>query len=534
MVKVFLVEDEIVVREGIKRNIDWEGNGFDFCGDERDGELAFAQIQRLKPDILITDIKMPFMDGIELSRLVKKEFPDTEIILLTGYEDFAYAKEGIEIGVAQYLTKPISGEDLLAEVKKVADKIREKKNERLLKEKYKQEMEERNKERANALFRNLVSGKLSMSEMIDEAKSINVDISAVCYNILLFTAQTPNKDIEAYSNSYVEFENRINHELNQLDIVLFDRDLDGVALLIKADTAEELSEKQQKITDILEKEAGAVKELKYWGGFGKPVNRMTELASCFEAASRAFSHRYFVNDSRIFDDSQVVDSHPVSEEFNVSSVDVNHVDKKRIEDFIKTGNGEEVEYFVNELSQGAGTNFTKSLIFRQYIVMNVYFTVAAFTEQLGYDRSELGNVDFNSEIVNNPDEATAFIKDILKKTISLRDNLASSRYKQTVDEAIEYIKDNYNDEELSLNSLASYVNVSPNHLSMIFSQQTGVTFIKFLTDYRMNKARELLKCTNMRSSEIAEEVGYHDPHYFSYSFKKMFGMTPTQYRGSND
>jgi two component system response regulator len=82
-----------------------------------------------------------------------------------------------------------------------------------------------------------------------------------------------------------------------------------------------------------------------------------------------------------------------------------------------------------------------------------------------------------------------------------------------------------------LNLLASHVNFSPNHLSMIFSQQTGMSFIKYLTDYRMNKAKELLRCTGKRSSLISQEVGYKDPHYFSYLFKKTQGMTPTQYRG---
>ena len=103
MIKVFLVEDEIVMREGIKKNIPWEKEGFEFVGDASDGELAYPLIQKTKPDILITDIKMPFMDGIELSRLVKKDMPDLKIIFLTGYDEFAYAKEAISIGVAEYL-----------------------------------------------------------------------------------------------------------------------------------------------------------------------------------------------------------------------------------------------------------------------------------------------------------------------------------------------------------------------------------------------------------------------------------------------
>ena len=142
MLKVFLVEDEFVVREGIKRNIDWQSNGYEFCGEAGDGELAFPMIQKLQPDIVITDIRMPFMDGLELSRLIKKEFPWMEIIILTGFEEFEYAKEAISLGVAKYLLKPISGDELLKELEDIAEKIEDKKKEREIREKYAQEMEE--------------------------------------------------------------------------------------------------------------------------------------------------------------------------------------------------------------------------------------------------------------------------------------------------------------------------------------------------------------------------------------------------------
>lgn len=126
MLKVFLVEDEFVIREGIKNNVDWKANGYEFCGEASDGELAFPMIQKLKPDIVITDIRMPFMDGLILSRLIKKEMPWIEILILSGYEEFEYAKEGIQIGIAGYLLKPISGEELLKEVNNLSVKIKEK------------------------------------------------------------------------------------------------------------------------------------------------------------------------------------------------------------------------------------------------------------------------------------------------------------------------------------------------------------------------------------------------------------------------
>ncbi len=100
-IKIFLVEDEIIIRQGIKKNINWQQEGFDFVGEASDGELAYPLIQNTKPDILITDIKMPFMDGLELSRLVKKELPDIKILVLSGYNEFEYAQEAINLNYSR-------------------------------------------------------------------------------------------------------------------------------------------------------------------------------------------------------------------------------------------------------------------------------------------------------------------------------------------------------------------------------------------------------------------------------------------------
>ena len=158
MLKVFLVEDEYVVREGIKNNIDWAGHGYDFVGEAGDGELAFPMIEKLRPDIVITDIRMPFMDGLELSRLLREKMPETEIIILSGFEEFEYAKEAIKLGIAQYLTKPIKGDDLLKEVDIISEKLNKRKQEENLRNKYQREMLENTLTDRRALFTYLVSG----------------------------------------------------------------------------------------------------------------------------------------------------------------------------------------------------------------------------------------------------------------------------------------------------------------------------------------------------------------------------------------
>lgn len=117
---VFLVEDEIVAREGIRDNVDWAANGFVFCGEAPDGELALPQLETLKPDLLVTDIRMPFMDGLQLWRLVRERLPQTKIMIISGYDEFGYAQQAIKLGVAEYLLKPISTQDVSAALQRIA------------------------------------------------------------------------------------------------------------------------------------------------------------------------------------------------------------------------------------------------------------------------------------------------------------------------------------------------------------------------------------------------------------------------------
>ena len=532
MLKVFLAEDEFIIREGIKNNIDWQAHGYEFCGEASDGELAFPLIQKTRPDILITDIKMPFVDGLALSRLVKKELPETEIIILSGYEEFDYAKEAIQIGVARYLLKPINGETLLQEIDSVAEIILGKQKEKEIREKYQKEMEENSLRDQMDLFQHLVTGDCSMEELLSVADKLDLKIMAPWYSIVLLKIQSMKHDYEEYSGSIVVVDERIAKLAEPEHVLVFDRALEGRAFLFKADSEEELLAYQKEYLGDMKEVLSGYANLRYFGGIGTPVNRLREIPASFEDASHAFAHRYLVAESCILDSSLLMQEGAAEhEDFRISAVNPEQIDRAKMQEFLRTGDLDEVVYFVDEFFGKLDGGAMKSRIFRQYITMDAYFSIVDFLKGLGLQKDEIEAPDQDGSILQDEKSAMDYIVRIMNKALVLREKKASSRYEDVVSEVIHYIEDNYAQEELSLNLLASHVNFSPNHLSMIFSQQTGQTLIRYLTDYRMNRAKELLRCSSKKSSVISMEVGYKDPHYFSYLFKKTQGMTPTQYRG---
>lgn len=532
MLKVFLAEDEFIIREGIKNNIDWQAHGYEFCGEASDGELAFPLIQKTRPDILITDIKMPFVDGLALSRLVKKELPETEIIILSGYEEFDYAKEAIQIGVARYLLKPINGETLLQEIDSVAEIILGKQKEKEIREKYQKEMEENSLRDQMDLFQHLVTGDCSMEELLSVADKLDLKIMAPWYSIVLLKIQSMKHDYEEYSGSIVVVDERIAKLAEPEHVLIFDRALEGRAFLFKADSEDELLAYQKEYLGNVKEVLSGYVNLRYFGGIGTPVNRLREIPASFEDASHAFAHRYLVAESCILDSSLLMQEGAAeNEDFRISAVNPEQIDRTKMQEFLRTGDLDEVVYFVDEFFGKLDGGAMKSRIFRQYITMDAYFSIVDFLKGLGLQKDEIEAPDQDSSILQDEKSAMDYIVRIMDKALVLREKKASSRYEDVVSEVIHYIENNYAQEELSLNLLASHVNFSPNHLSMIFSQQTGQTLIRYLTDYRMSRAKELLRCSSKKSSVISMEVGYKDPHYFSYLFKKTQGMTPTQYRG---
>lgn len=533
MLKIFLVEDEIVMREGIKNNVNWEKEGFEFVGDASDGELAYPMIQKEKPDILITDIKMPFMDGLELSRLVKKELPDTRIILLSGYDEFQYAKEAIEIGIAEYLVKPVTSVQLMEAVKKVERKIEEdlQKKESLQhneKSKQEQKIAERKK-----LFCRMVSGKIPFSILLQESREIGVELTADRYNILLLQLFQEEESEAATFCKEGLLEELEEKEKKEQNINVFEQGHDEIAIVLKEREKGALEKVAEEIKTTVVKYLQNGNFVTFFGAFGNPVERLSELKKCYEEANREFSNRY-VKERNQFVSSEREKKEAETEELDLNTLNVSQLDRRKLEQFLSTGTKSEVSEYIEEYFTTVGNQNIQSLLFRQYVILDFYVITAGFLEEIGYKSQELvercGDAKKMTAVLGTIEQTKDYLKKLFETAIEMRESVTESKYKSILKRAKSYIEENYDKDEISLNTVAAEVNLSPSHFSTIFAQEMGVTFVEYLTRVRMEKAKQLLRATSKRTTDIAFEVGYRDAHYFSNLFKKTQGCTPREYR----
>ena len=542
MLKTFLVEDEVVIREMIKKMIPWEQYGFELAGEAADGEMALPLILKCKPDLLITDIKMPFMDGLTLCRLVKKEIPDIRIVILSGYDDFNYAKQAISIGVEDYLLKPITKNAFIERLEEIHNRYEHEKTQREYYEKFRLEMQEYEKNASRDFFETLVRADSNLAELYRRADKLNLDIVAEAYNILIFTPDTSEGNYNSYdgcSDWEAEVQDKINtYFLNHPVAILFRHQVFSYAILVKGqkDTIEKNTEECVKaIQDIMDRTEGRTD---WFIAVGKSADRLSMLGHSYRTAVRANSFRYLY-DGHILDYQSLEtrkenpsDSYR-EDSVQLRNVNINALNPAILQKFLSSGLAEEVEDFIRDYFNAIGQEPMGSLVFRNYVVLNVRFSVLSFLKKLGCDDSEISGQETDNiveETGKSIETAVAYCGKMLKKAIVLRDENAGNQNRSVLKLAVDFIDHNYMDEEISLNKAAHVANVSANHFSALFSQNMGQTFTEYLTDLRMSKAKELLRCTAMRSSEIAGEVGYKDAHYFSYLFKKTQGMTPSEYR----
>lgn len=546
MLKIFLAEDEVVVRETIKRMIPWEELGFELVGEAADGEMALPLLIRQQPDLLITDIKMPFMDGLTLARLAKKEIPGLKVVILSGYDDFNYAKQAIGIGVEDYLLKPITKNALIERLSEIRSRYEHEKTQKEYYEKFQREMQAYEKNSSRDFFEALVGGSMDMMEVYKRAEKLGLDIVAEAYNVLIFTMNC-DEDFSGQRDEYSSWEAESlelleNFFAGHSSAMLFRSNIFSYGVLLKGQR-ETIEENTRACVDEIRKILSRQDGRREWFlAVGQSVDRLSQIQKSYHTASRAFSQRYLYDENILYYDEMETMEHPggqaeTEDNAYLQKVDVNALNPAILQKFLSNGLQEETENFVKDYFYAIGQEPMESLVFRNYVILNVRFSVISFIKGLGCDTNEMESADTEevlAESGKNMESAIAYAKKMISQAIEIRDQNSGNKNRSILKTAVDFIDSHYMDEEISLNTVANVANVSSNHFSALFSQNMGQTFIEYLTTLRMNKAKELLRCTGMRSSEIAGEIGYKDAHYFSYLFKKTQGMTPSDYRKARE
>ena len=528
MYSVFLVEDEIVIRDGLKASFPWEQYGFAYVGDAADGEVALPLIRQTKPDVLITDIRMPFMDGISLSKMIKKELPNTRIIIISGFDDFSYAQEAISIGVDNYLLKPITKDklgDVMSDAKSKLDKENERDN---YLEQFTAESQEYEQFSRVRFFNQLVSGAMSVSEVYEKSEELGLSLDTTHYNLILldFTPMTEANATPVYSKHMARLSEQLMQYLKCCpEYIIFHWSMDTYAIIVKGDESTIATHTKNLIDNIERRCMVYDDEIHWYLAESGVITRFSEFAKACQQSKKRLSCRYMNPNGHIFTDEDLEALKTYNEESNTT------IDQKLVMLFLENAEESEVSGFIDNIVNCQTKNALSSNLFCKYFAMTMYMCVSDYLKKLGADpdtvlasglRKEIENVDCPTVL--------SLVTEMFSTAISKRKNEVGKQSRSQLSAAMDYVDEHYSDSALCLNEVAKEVNISPSYLSAMFSRETKTTFVEYITSKRMEKAKTLLINTKEKTQTIAEQVGYKDPHYFSYIFKKTYGVSPKEYR----
>lgn len=518
--KVFFVEDEIITREGIRDNVDWGANGFEFCGEAADGEMALPLLRAAQPDVLITDIKMPFMDGLQLSKIMRERMPWVKIIILSGHDEFEYAQQAIKLGVTDYLLKPITVQNLQKALQKLTVLLDQEKKERESLKKLQEQAEENRAVLRERLLFKLVVGAVSPADAIENGQELGLNLIARHYLVAILKIEPVNRAEPYEHGEYQQIQSLIMGLVEKNpDIFMLRRDWGDLVLIMKGGTPEYLEEERDILIDEIRRDV-AKTQYKLIVGMGTTKNRIADICQSFvEALAR-------IQDATSIDKSGFDQPAERAELFNL--------DKAAIENYLHYGAKDEIDEFFNAYLHPLGETALRSNLIKNYIFVDVVLAVSKLMKDLGGDVDrvipELDSIEMTMSSIKTLEQLREQVYKILSNALAYRDGQPKGQYKALIHQAKEYIERHYVDPDLSLSAVAVQANLSASHFSVVFSQETGQTFKEYLTEVRINKAKELLRMTPLRSADIAYQVGYNDPHYFSSVFKKHTGLSPIEFR----
>lgn len=537
MLRLLVVEDEEMIRNKILQNINWEENGFAGVFEACDGIEALEIVKKNNIDIVITDIQMPNMSGIELIREIKSLYKGIKTVIITAYAEFEYARESIKLNVNDYILKPFKSKDLLEIVRKLTEDIVRERSERVEVETLRRQLRENRKALQDKLFNDLLGNSFignidnnlnylglsrikgreyfvavahinNFMDMIKEDEEQKYICNLSLFNLVNKFLAESDKNREV-SLSVATGCSVINYKLDQIVIVIYN-DMDTYTPLL-----EELIVRGRK-------ELGFNLTI----GIGNRYRCLTDMHISYKEACSAAMLGGIYGREIVYRFSDMNYGNKVYSKQLHILVDTG------LYDDIKVGAFEEIKKdIVDIITQIKSSKLELDAV--NTIIYNIMLMSCKTINELGYNVFDIMGNDFNLHFdvkeIDDPVQLEEWFLGFFYKVNEFINLKRSSRNESLVTRVKDYVDGNYSN-NITLTGISKAFGISSGYLSVLFNDYTGQNFIDYLSNLRIQKAKNLLKSTDMRIYEIADKVGYRDAYYFSTAFKKIVGINPTHYR----
>lgn len=530
---VLLVDDEEDVVEAIVQKIDWDRLGYSLAGYAKNG-LEALEIAEEKPiDVVLTDIKMPYMDGLTLSHRLKELYPSIKIIIFSGFDEFEYAKEAIRLEAEEYMLKPVDAGELSRVFQKVHEALDQEFDEKQSIHRLKNYYLESLPILQESLYTSLIEGTLPQQDL--ESTLLDYQISlpgkyyavVILHNSLSLSPEGINPLLITMSIRKLA-EERLQKNWRPCFLTYL-----GHTLFIAQMDKESDSLKLTDDCEILCRMARHICKATVTAGIGKTVSNLMDLPLSYLGARDAVAYRVLYGRGKAIAISEIglegKEEHKVNKEI---------IDEERLLDIyrsIRMSSEEELDKCIDfyiENSRLDSPSLQEYHFFLMDLVTNMHKFLLANQVDTGliFPKEE----DVYQKVQQfSLAELSQWMKEICKKMQIIIQEMRSDKTKSFVKKAVEHVHSHYMDKDLTVEALSQELHVSAAYFSTVFKRETGKSFINYLTDYRMEKALRLLMEEEEKTYIIAEAVGYSDPNYFSYAFKKKFGMSPSKYKSNS-
>lgn len=526
--KVILVDDEAEVIDMIEKKIHWNDLGFEVAGSATNGVKALELVEKLQPDVVLTDIKMPYMDGLELSRRLNREYPNIYIMLCTGFDEFEYAKEAVHLEIKEYMLKPVNATELsesLTNLKHTLDRERE---EKLNVKKLNDYFQEVLPKLQSNFFISLIEGRVEKHDYERFLQAYQVDMKGPLFGCVIF--HTSENHVPEGMNPLLlsmsverEIKQRLMDQWNCREFIYMGNTL----LILELDAEDKITQ----ITDACDRFCrwayrimGAV----VTAGIGTVCDSLYEISLSYERAREAVSYRVLYGTKRAINIGEIVPKE------QIKPVQSEESRMQTLFRAIRIGDSAEIERAAHGEMEKLHKN-TETMSQYNLATMEIVSGFFKFCTDNSLDFNKIsGNMQNIYEKVSQMDESslTAWIVQ-MSETISEKLKCArNSSARRLIVEAQNIVQERYMEADISLDEVCAVLGVSNSYFSSVLKKEAGKSFISYLTDYRMDIAAEMILNTDEKSYIIAEKVGYLDANYFSYVFKKKFGVSPSKYRAS--